>query len=310
MGCYGPAPFATPELIEEVRQTVLEPTVRGMRRERKAILPLHRLQLIIAGYPFVGLLFTGIMVTKKGPKVLEYNVRFGDPETQTLLPLLSSETDLAEILLACTDLGLESVRIDIDPKFSATVVAAAGGYPGPYVRGDDINIDSGNKDVKSSEQAIFHAGTVLSGETLKTEGGRVIAATSTATSLEKAISAAYTLISTINFQNMHYRTDIGRRALERGQLSSTTPSGPRSQALSYADAGVSVSCGNELVDRIKPLVASTARPGASADIGGFGGDLDLTAAGYRDPPVIVSATDGVGTKLKIAHAFKKHDTIG
>ena len=272
-------------------------------------MPLAKQVLILTGYPFVGLLFTGIMVTSSGPKVLEYNVRFGDPETQTLLPLLSPDSDLAEIMYACTEQGLESVRVDVDPKFSATVVAAAGGYPGPYVRGDAITINP-PRNVEPSGQVIFHAGTVLSSDGLKTAGGRVIAATSTAVSLENAISTAYTLMSTIRFQNMHFRTDIGRRALDREPSLPASSSIPKGHALNYADAGVSVSSGNDLVERIKPLVALTARPGASANIGGFGGDLDLSAAGYKEPPVIISATDGVGTKLKIAHAIKKHDTIG
>ena len=216
------------------------------------------------------------MVTKNGPKALEYNVRFGDPETQTLLPLLSADTDLAEIMLGCTDRWLKSVRIDVDPRFSSTVVAAAGGYPGAYVRGDTITIDPPPKGSVSPKRIIFHAGTTLSGNTLKTAGGRVIAATSTAATLEDAIAEAYALMSTIHFNDMHYRTDIGQKALRRKKGSSN------GQAMSYASAGVSVSSGNELVDRIKPMVASTARPGASASIGGFGGELDLSAAGYKE----------------------------
>lgn len=216
------------------------------------------------------------MVTKNGPKALEYNVRFGDPETQTLLPLLSADTDLAEIMLGCTDRWLKSVRIEIDPKFSTTVVAAAGGYPGAYVRGDIITIDSPPEGSVSPDRIIFHAGTTLSGNTLETAGGRVIAATSTAATLEDAIADAYTLMSTIHFKNMHYRTDIGQKALQRKKGSS------KGQAMSYAGSGVSISSGNELIDRIKPMVASTARPGSSASIGGFGGDLDLSAAGYKE----------------------------
>ena len=216
------------------------------------------------------------MVTKNGPKALEYNVRFGDPETQTLLPLLSADTDLAEIMLSCTDRWLKSVHIDVDPKFSTTVVAAAGGYPGAYGRGHIITIDSPPKGSVSLDRIVFHAGTTLSGNTLKTAGGRVIATTSTAATLEDAIANAYTLMSTIHFKDIHYRTDIGQKGLQRKEGSSN------GQAMSYADAGVSVSSGNELVDRIKPMVASTARPGASASIGGFGGDLDLSAAGYKE----------------------------
>ena len=216
------------------------------------------------------------MVTKNGPKALEYNVRFGDPETQTLLPLLSADTDLAEIMLGCTDRWLKSVRIDIEPKFSTTVVAAAGGYPGDYVRGQTLTFDSSPKGSVSPDRIVFHAGTTLSGSTVKTAGGRVIAATSVAATLEGAIADAYTLMSTIHFKDMHYRTDIGQKALQRKKRSSN------GQAMSYAGAGVSVSSGNELVDRIKPMVASTARPGASASIGGFGGDFDLSAAGYKE----------------------------
>ena len=221
------------------------------------------------------------MVTKNGSRTLEYNVRFGDPETQTLLPLLSAKTDLAEIMLGCTDRWLKSVRIDVDPKFSTTVIAAAGGYPGDYARGDILTIDPPPDSGASPDRMIFHAGTKLSDNTLETAGGRVIAATSIAATLEDAIADAYTLMSTIHFKDMHYRTDIGQKALQRKKGSSN------SQAMSYADAGVSVSSGNELVDRIKPMVASTARPGASASIGGFGGDFDLSAAGYREVNIIV-----------------------
>lgn len=158
------------------------------------------------------------MVTKDGPKVLEYNVRFGDPETQTLLPLLSADTDLAEIMLGCTHGWLKSVRIDVDPKVSGTVVAAAGGYPGNYNRGETINITPSSGGSVSSDRMIFHAGTTLSEDTLKTAGGRVIATTSTAATLEKAIADAYTLMSTIQFKDMHHRTDIGQKALRRKKV--------------------------------------------------------------------------------------------
>lgn len=173
------------------------------------------------GFRFVGLLFTGIMVTKTGPKVLEYNVRFGDPECQTLLPLLSADTDLAEIMVACTESALDTVSIKIEEKYAATVVAAAGGYPGSYPRGDTITLgdssvltlNQGDKasnrhHVAPSDNVIFHAGTTLSKDTLRTSGGRVIAATSTAATLEAAISEAYRLMSTIHFPNMHYRSKL------------------------------------------------------------------------------------------------------
>ena len=213
-------------------------------------------------------------------------------------------------MLACTKMGLEDVHIHVEAeKFSATVVAAAGGYPGAYVRGDAVSIDASPEDKAYSDRVIFHAGTILDDGSLKTAGGRVIAATSTAASLEDAISAAYDVMSTIHFKDMHYRSDIGQKGLLRKRARPASKLNGQEQALSYADAGVSVFSGNELVKRIKPLLASTARPGASAEIGGFGGVLQLSAAGYPGP-TLVGATDGVGTKLLIAHAMKKHDTIG
>lgn len=316
MGAYAPTKVATPKLIEEVHREILQPTIDGMRKER---------------FPFVGLLFTGLMITKDGPKALEYNVRFGDPETQTLLPLMDG--DLADMMVACTDGCLDSVNIGHFPLYSATVVAAAGGYPGPYVRGDTITLDP-----PPASTHIFHAGTkaptprnedvggqpplqtlhahgshshrsrdTSSSQTLTTAGGRVIAATSTGKTLEAAISQAYEGISSIRFSNMHFRRDIGKRSLE---ADSNPPSSSNGISLTYESVGVSISAGNSLVKRISPLVASTARPGASAEIGGFGGVFDLYEAGYEAAPQLVSGTDGVGTKLKIAQAIGKHDTIG
>lgn len=153
------------------------------------------------------------MITKSGPKTLEYNVRFGDPETQTLLPLMSADCDLAEMMVACTEHWLDAIDIKIEPKTSATVVAAAGGYPGPYVRGDRITLETPPNDTM-----IFHAGTTLKDGILKTSGGRVIAATSTAPTLEEAIEQAYSGISSISFNNMYYRKDIGHRYMPAPSL--------------------------------------------------------------------------------------------
>lgn len=244
------------------------------------------------------------MITKDGPKTLEYNVRFGDPETQTLLPLLSAETDLAEIIIACTEHWLDAVSITINTGFSATIVAAAEGYPGKYDNGHAINLKP-----TSANTIIFHAGTRvdLDSNNLVSAGGRVIAATSTGSTLKDAISSAYDGISSIHFPHMHYRTDIGHRALN----TNPTTSKPKDiEPLTYASAGVSISFGNEFVKQITPLVAATAVPGAPATIGGFGGLFDLAQAGYSSPPILIGAIDGVGTKLKLAHAMNKHDTVG
>lgn len=125
MGCYAPTPIGTPALIEEVKRTILQPTIDGMRRD---------------GFPFVGMLFTGIMLTASGPKVLEYNVRFGDPETEVVLPLLSDDTDLAEIMMSCVEGRLDAVAITTKNAFAATVIIASGGYPGSYAKGKEITL--------------------------------------------------------------------------------------------------------------------------------------------------------------------------
>ncbi|KAF6843689.1 bifunctional purine biosynthetic protein [Colletotrichum musicola] len=290
MGCYAPTTIATKELIRQIELHVIQPTIDGMRKE---------------GYPFRGVLFTGLMITSLGPKVLEYNVRFGDPETQTVLPLLSSDTDLAEIMLACTahEARLDCVDVKIENKYSATVVVAAGGYPGSYAKGTPMAVNTSN----SPDITVFHAGTTVSPEgQLQTSGGRVIAVNATAESLEAAVKKAYEQgVPLINFDGMYYRKDIAHRAF-RSQR--------QKEALTYAGAGVSVDAGNEFVERIKKAVRATKQPGADAEIGGFGGELDLAKCGLQledgQLPVVVGAIDGVGTKLMIAQQMRKHDTVG
>jgi phosphoribosylamine--glycine ligase/phosphoribosylformylglycinamidine cyclo-ligase len=146
---------------------------------------------------------------------------------------------------------------------------------------------------------IFHAGTTIKNGQLETSGGRVIAAQAVAENLEQAVKKAYEGIGFINFDKMYYRKDIAHRALK--PTSSTT------EALTYASAGVSIDAGNQFVERIKKAVASTKRPGADALIGGFGGEFHLKAAGYTEAPILVSAIDGVGTKLMIGEF---HDIEG
>ncbi|KAL8934379.1 MAG: hypothetical protein Q9216_005945, partial [Gyalolechia sp. 2 TL-2023] len=291
MGCYAPTPTASEKLLEEVHRTILQPTVDGMRKERM---------------PFKGLLFTGIMVTRDGPRVLEYNVRFGDPETQTLLPLLDG--DLAEIMLACTNGYLDTVDIKCKPGSCVTVVAAAGGYPGSYKKGDLVTIAAEACEAKDTH--IFHAGTsIASDDVLKTAGGRVIAATAVAPDLESALLKAYNTMSKIHFDGMHYRKDIAHRALSHHSISASNHKRPE-VPLTYASAGVSIDAGSELVNRIKSLAASTRQFNTKSSIGGFGAQVDLAAAGYEQSPIISSGVDGVGTKSRLAIRMNKHDTIG
>ncbi|KAJ3053375.1 hypothetical protein HK097_004425 [Rhizophlyctis rosea] len=285
MGAYAPAPIYTPQLAAQVQRTILQPTIDGMRRD---------------GIPFVGVLYAGLMLTPTGPKVLEFNVRFGDPETQVVLPLLDS--DLADIFLAAAEGRLDSVPVKFKQACAATVVMAAKGYPGSYQKGTEITIQEN----VPGDITVFHAGTKTVDGKLVTAGGRVIAVTGVAETLEKAIERANEGVkSLVHFDGAEFRTDIGHRALKLLAHKSASSSG----GATYEQAGVSIDAGNLLVEKIKPLVKATRRAGADADIGGFGGVFDLKAAGYEDP-VLVCGTDGVGTKLKIAQAVGKHDTIG
>lgn len=282
MGCYAPTKLATPQLIARIEREILQPTIDGMRKD---------------GFPFRGCLFTGLMIAPDGtPKALEYNVRFGDPETQTVLPLL--ESDLAKIMYACAGPVpyLEDITIKVSSGFSATVVVAAPGYPESYPKNIPMQVANTPDGIN-----IFHAGTKLSGNSLLTSGGRVIAANATGDSLRAAVDKAYEGVKLINFDGMYYRKDIAHRAF---RTADTT------DKLTYAQSGVSIDAGNELVDRIKAAVATTRRPGADAIIGGFGGEVDLSAAGHPGAPIIVGAIDGVGTKLIIAQKMNKHDTVG
>ncbi len=192
MGAFAPSPLATPELIAQIAETVIQPTLDGIAAE---------------GAPYVGVLYAGLMLTEDGPKVLEYNCRLGDPETQAILPLL--ESDLAEILLACAQGRLADVDIRWKDGAAATVVMAAPGYPGKYPRGVPITR------IEQAEETgcvVFHAGTKLAEDgRLLSHGGRVLAVSAVGASLADAVEAAYIGVNHVHFNEAHFRTDIGRK---------------------------------------------------------------------------------------------------
>jgi phosphoribosylamine--glycine ligase len=195
MGAYVPVPAMTPELLAGVQQRVLRPTLDGLRDE---------------GTPYVGILYAGLMLTDDGPRVLEYNCRFGDPEAQVILPLLDS--DLAEVAAACVEGRLNPEMVRWKQGAAATVVAAALGYPGSYEKGLPISGLSRAAAMEGVE--VFHAGTRRDDDgSVVTSGGRVLAVTGLADDLPAALSRAYAGIQQIRFDGMHYRQDIGARAL-------------------------------------------------------------------------------------------------
>ncbi|EJD03673.1 bifunctional purine ADE1 [Fomitiporia mediterranea MF3/22] len=297
MGAYAPAPVATPQVMERIVKETLQPTIDGMRRE---------------GFPFVGMLFTGFILTESGPKVLEYNVRFGDPETEAVLMLLKS--DLASILLACAERRLDSVEVKVRPGFAASIVLASQGYPGSYPKGKVIQIGdvpSGMLYFFSATKRVevFHAGTSQKDGNIVTSGGRVLAVSATAASVKEAVDLAYKGIAKISFEGMQYRKDIAYRALQAESSASASANPSKPDGLTYASAGVSVDTGNAFIEAIKPFVKATRRPGSDAIIGGFGGTFDLKPLGFKDP-VLVSGTDGVGTKLRVAMDSGIHRFVG
>ncbi|KNZ44271.1 phosphoribosylamine-glycine ligase [Puccinia sorghi] len=292
MGAYAPTPIASSDHMKASLKSIIQRTIDGMRKE---------------GMSFVGCLFTGFMLTEQGPKVLEYNVRFGDPETQTVMGLLSDDTDLAEVFMACCDRRLDSVKVDFKRLHSVTVVIASPGYPNSYPKGLQVTIDH---DSLPKNSFVYHAGTSPdSSDPYVTTGGRVFAVNGMGETLEIAARTAYEAVACVEFEGMTYRKDIAHRALKPQATTSSSQSERNQNGLTYLDSGVSIDSGNELVARIKHLVKATARLGCDSVIGGFGGLFDLKSVGYCDP-VIVSGTDGVGTKLIVAQKAGKHDTVG
>ena len=197
MGTIAPNPCYTTEMAERCRVEIFEPTVRAMQTE---------------GCPFKGCLYFGLMLTPKGPKVIEYNCRFGDPEAQVVLPLL--KTDLFTIMRAVEEERLDTLPIEWHEGAAACVILASGGYPQSYEKGKEISIP----DVLPENVTIYHAGDRLSDGTLVTSGGRVLGVTARADTLRHALDAAYAAAEEIHFDKMMYRHDIGQRALRVGEV--------------------------------------------------------------------------------------------
>jgi phosphoribosylamine---glycine ligase len=197
MGTYAPAPLVGPELMNEIEQTVIRPVLEGMK---------------VDGMPFIGTLFVGLMVSPSGqPKVLEFNVRFGDPETQVLMALI--EGDFADVLYRAASGNLDGASLGVLREYAVCVVLAANGYPENPVLGDAIyGIEAAEK---RPGVRVFQAGTKMLENQLVTSGGRVLGVTARGATLEEAKDAAYAAIEPIHFQGMLYRRDIAHRALQK-----------------------------------------------------------------------------------------------
>lgn len=195
MGAFCPVPFFNDELKARIEKDVIIPTMTGIRSE---------------GFNFHGIVYFGLMITDDGPKVLEYNVRLGDPETEVVLPALKS--DLAALVLSCFDGSLNDFPMEYNNGTFVDVVLASGGYPKAYEKGKPIH------GIDASAELVFHAGTKLQDGLLVTSGGRVLNIVAQGDNLESAINACYTKLSTISFDGMFYRKDIGRRNLSETEI--------------------------------------------------------------------------------------------
>jgi len=278
MGAYAPAGICPPDMVEHILATIIRPTIAGLAAE---------------GNPYVGVLYAGLMMTSGGPKLIEYNCRFGDPEAQTLLPLL--DTPLRDIALACTEGRLARMPIRWRDATSCTVVLAAAGYPENPQTGDGI--EGLNAAAAHPRVTVCHAGTVEVDGAIVTSGGRVLNITALGADQEEARRRAYEAVHDIKFRGCQFRRDIGWRELAR-------------TAGSYAASGVDIDEGNRAVELLQKKVEATHTPGVLGGIGSFGGALDASALKKFEHPVLLATTDGVGTKVMLASAAGRYDTIG
>jgi phosphoribosylamine--glycine ligase len=200
MGAYSPVPLLTPEMSARVDREVLVPTVHAMNTQDR---------------PYCGVLYAGLMIGAGGPKVLEFNARFGDPETQAILVRMKS--DLVPLLMAAIEGNLEKMTIEWDPRPAVCVVMASPGYPGPYEKGIPITGLTEAKDMR--DVVVFHAGTAIKDGQVVTNGGRVLGVTALGEDIALARLAAYEAVKKIKFRGVQFRTDIGAKAL-RCQLGS------------------------------------------------------------------------------------------
>ncbi len=280
MGAFSPVPGKAdiePELVERF----LRAAVSGMAAE---------------GTPYVGVLYAGIMLTDSGPRLIEYNCRFGDPEAQVILPLLDS--DVLELVLAAADGNLAKTDVKIvDGVTAATVVVAAAGYPTSPAMAipiPEIHAPAG--------VSVIHSSTRVDGDQVVSCGGRVLNVVGTGTDLAAALDNVYSVVDEMRSDQLFARSDIGWRHAPRSVTGSA--------ATAYAQAGVSLDAAAEVGDRIAGAVISTHDERVVAGHGSFGGVFDLASLSGLDDPLLVATTDGVGTKTILAEQIDSWEGIG
>ncbi len=296
MGAVASALSGPMEGAEALSRLFLEPACVGLSAE---------------GFPYVGTLYAGVILTKDGPKALEFNCRFGDPEAQAILPLL--ESDLVEIMMACASGTLSDVEIKWKYLAAACVVLASEGYA----------IESGDPQPRpildygaASDSMLFYGSAHRDGESVIAQGGRLACVAAWGGDLDDAVAKAYAHFARIEADRTRYRRDIGSarnfvrsdKLVAHPSLASMEPSG--GSAAAYAAAGVDIDAGDKAVDLMTAAVKSTYGPEVLGGIGSFGGMYDASALAGMEFPVLVSSTDGVGTKVKLAARAQSYGSIG
>lgn len=294
MGAYAPAPACPPGLATEYARLAIEPVVAYLAAQ---------------GTPFIGVIYAGIMMTRNGPFVLEYNCRFGDPETQVLLALFDG--DLAATLAACARGDLRMATPSWKPGTAVCVVMASEGYP-ETPRGGSPHRGVTLTGLEADRHAmVLHAGTRRDGGRIVSTPGRVIGVTAYGADLGGALAAAYAKVDAIGFPGARFRRDIGARGLTElariAKVVKTVQSGKKS---AYASSGVDIDAGNKAVELMSKAVKATYTDAVLAGIGSFGGLFDATGIKAMNAPVLVASTDGVGTKVKLAAASGSYESIG
>ncbi|XP_056183394.1 trifunctional purine biosynthetic protein adenosine-3-like [Falco biarmicus] len=281
MGAYCPVPQVPEVLLEKINDAILQHVVDSMRQE---------------GTAYVGVLQTGLMLTKDGVKILNFKCQFGDPQCQVILPLLKN--DFYEVIQATIDGKLCSFMPAWSENSTAVcVVMASPGYPGDYDKGMEV---TGLLQAKELGLQVFHAGTTLKDGRVVTSGGRVLSITAVKEDLMKALGEANRGVAAIRFKGATYRKDIGHRGIRLLK---------QSLGLIYKERHLEAVTGEVLFHQPETSLVSGTRSGSHSEVGGFAGFFDLKASGYDDP-ILVSQTKGLGPKLQIAQVCKRHDTIG
>ncbi len=271
MGAYSPVPDVDEALIEVIAKTIIAPAIAGLAAE---------------GRRFVGVLYAGCMLTTDGPKCLEFNARFGDPEAQVILPRLKS--DLVALIDACIGTRLSEATLEVSDETAVAVVVAAPGYPADVQPGAHV---SGLELARTSAE-IYSAGLALLSSGYAAVGGRVLTVVGRGADLATARTYAYRAVDALAFEGMQVRRDIG------------------AVASTYAAAGVDIAAANAAVRGIGAAVRSTFNPFVLSKLGSFAGLFDAKAFAGLAHPVLVASTDGVGTKTMLARAMNRWDSIG